>query len=53
MKTFANALKITKKRHDLIAIQISDRAESDLPDLGLVDAENLESGQLNLALVRQ
>jgi uncharacterized protein (DUF58 family) len=42
---FANALKITKKRHDLIAIQISDRAESDLPDLGLVDAENLESGR--------
>jgi uncharacterized protein (DUF58 family) len=41
---FANALKITKKRHDLIAIQISDRAESDLPNLGLVDVENLESG---------
>jgi uncharacterized protein (DUF58 family) len=42
---FSNALKITKKRHDLIAIQISDRAESELPDLGLVDVENLESGR--------
>ena len=41
---FAHALKITKKRHDLIAIQISDRAENDLPNLGLVDVENLESG---------
>lgn len=42
---FSNAMKITKKRHDLIAIQISDRAETELPDLGLVDIQDLESGQ--------
>ncbi len=42
---FSNAMKITKKRHDLIAIQISDRAETNLPDLGLVDIQDLESGR--------
>jgi uncharacterized protein (DUF58 family) len=42
---FASALKITKKRHDMIAIQISDLAENTLPNLGLVDVENLESGR--------
>lgn len=42
---FEHALKITKKRHDLVAIQISDRAETELPDLGLVDIQDLESGK--------
>jgi len=43
-EAFADALRITKKRHDLVALQINDRAESDVLNLGLVNTEDLESG---------
>jgi len=41
---FADALKITKKRHDIVGLQIVDPLEQDLPDLGLVSTQDMETG---------
>ncbi|HEV7232421.1 MAG TPA: DUF58 domain-containing protein [Bacteroidia bacterium] len=43
---FSDALKIAKRRHDLIALQISDPREHTLPDIGLVKLMDAESGAL-------
>lgn len=40
---FHHPMKITRKRHDLVGIQICERAEAELPNLGLVYSEDLES----------
>lgn len=42
---FHNALKISNKKHDLIAIEVFDRAEEKLPNLGLVPWRDLETGE--------
>jgi uncharacterized protein (DUF58 family) len=42
---FEKALKSAVRRHDLIAIGLSDPKESDLPPLGLIELEDLETGQ--------
>lgn len=39
------ALRLTNKRHDLIALSISDRHEHELPDLGLLTVEDSETGE--------
>ena len=38
------ALAVAARRHDLVAIRIGDRREAELPDIGLVDFEDAESG---------
>jgi uncharacterized protein (DUF58 family) len=43
---YEHALRIASKRHDLIPIQVIDRREEQLPDLGLVLMEDLETGEL-------
>jgi uncharacterized protein (DUF58 family) len=43
---YDRALRITSARHDLIPIQIIDRREEELPDLGIVLMEDLETGEL-------
>ena len=43
---YEHALRITSHRHDLIPIQVIDRREEELPDLGVVLMEDLESGEL-------
>lgn len=40
---FHHSMKITRKRHDLVAIQILESAEEQVPDLGLVKTQDLES----------
>jgi uncharacterized protein (DUF58 family) len=40
---FHHAMKITRKRHDLVGIQICEPAEKETPNLGLVQTEDLES----------
>jgi uncharacterized protein (DUF58 family) len=40
---FHLAMKITRKRHDLVAIQILESAEEYIPNLGLVITQDLES----------
>jgi uncharacterized protein (DUF58 family) len=42
---FESAFKRTGRRHDLIAIRISDPSEEDLPTVGLLDLEDAETGQ--------
>jgi uncharacterized protein (DUF58 family) len=41
---FSDALKIARRRHDLIALQISDPREYTLPDIGLVKLRDNETG---------
>ena len=42
---FMEGMRLTKKRHDTIAIKISDNAEKTLPDVGLVQLFNAETGE--------
>jgi uncharacterized protein (DUF58 family) len=42
---FMEGMRLTKKRHDTIAIKISDNAEKMLPDVGLVQFFNAETGE--------
>nr|MBA3706938.1 VWA domain-containing protein [Bacteroidota bacterium] len=42
---FTDALKITNKKHDLVALRIYDKREQELPDLGLVKIMDAETGK--------
>jgi uncharacterized protein (DUF58 family) len=39
-------LGIAARRHDLVAVSVTDPAELELPNLGLVEVEDAESGEL-------
>jgi hypothetical protein len=43
---FENPLSIANKKHDTIAIQIMDRNEKELPDLGIVDLFDPETQRI-------
>lgn len=45
---FENALQVAARRHDLICCPISDPHEESLPDVGLLELENAETGDLYL-----
>ena len=45
---YEKALKVTSKRHDLVAITITDPAELDLPNCGLLTMTDNETGQKKL-----
>jgi uncharacterized protein (DUF58 family) len=42
---FMDALRLTRKRHDLIAIKITDDAEKELPNAGFMRLFNAETGE--------
>jgi|YelNatPaOPRAMG01_1025707.scaffolds.fasta_scaffold00010_112 uncharacterized protein (DUF58 family) len=42
---FAKALRIANRRHDVVAISLTDPRELQLPDVGLLELEDLESGE--------
>lgn len=42
---FMEGMRLTKKRHDTVAIKLSDRAEFELPDVGLIQLYNAETGE--------
>lgn len=44
---FENALALLKRKHDLVALRVYDEAETILPDLGLVQLYNAETGMTN------
>ncbi|HXV28192.1 MAG TPA: DUF58 domain-containing protein [bacterium] len=46
---FEKALKILSRRHDVIAIHLMDRRERDIPNIGLVEMEDRETGKVMLA----
>ncbi|MBL8843897.1 MAG: DUF58 domain-containing protein [Planctomycetes bacterium] len=41
---FERTLAVTARRHDLVAVVLRDPRERELPDVGLVEFEDLESG---------
>lgn len=43
--TFDKALRVSARRHDLIAVTINDPRECVFPDVGLVELEDAESGR--------
>jgi uncharacterized protein (DUF58 family) len=42
---YSRALKVAGKRHDIIGIRISDPRELTMPDVGLVELEDAETGE--------
>lgn len=42
---FEKALRIANQKHDLVALQVYDHRETDLPPIGLVKLKDAESGQ--------
>jgi uncharacterized protein (DUF58 family) len=47
-KDFEKPMRILSKRHDLIAVSISDPREQHLPPVGLVELEDAETGEMVL-----
>jgi len=43
---FQTAIKQANRRHDLVAVQVTDRYELELPDLGRLIFEDAESGEV-------
>lgn len=43
---FRDAVRLTRRRHDLVALQISDPRESSLPNVGIITLEDAETGEL-------
>lgn len=43
---YTDAIKISNKRHDLVALRVTDKAEQELPDVGLVKLLDNESGKI-------
>lgn len=41
---FDDALKVAGKKHDLIGIKVYDRMDMQLPEIGLIEAEDSETG---------
>jgi uncharacterized protein (DUF58 family) len=39
-------LRLTAKKHDLIVIRVTDPAEEELPDVGLTNLQDPETGQV-------
>ncbi len=40
-----DALKIATGKHDIVAVRINDRREEEMPDLGIVEFEDAETGR--------
>lgn len=43
---FEDALKIASKKHDLVALRVSDLRENELPNVGLIRIKDAETGEL-------
>jgi uncharacterized protein (DUF58 family) len=44
-KGYESAIKVTAKRHDLVALKISDPRETVIPDVGLMETQDAETGK--------
>jgi uncharacterized protein (DUF58 family) len=44
MPKFEDALKIASSKHDLMVIHIFDKRDKELPDVGIIEMEDSESG---------
>ncbi len=45
---YEKALRLAMLRHDIVAVRVLDPAERELPDLGLVELEDAETGELRI-----
>lgn len=45
---YADELRTTARRHDLVAIRVCDPAENELPEAGLMELQDAETGELVL-----
>lgn len=45
-ENYDDALKIAARKHDLIAIKVYDKRETELPPVGLIPLEDAESGEI-------
>jgi uncharacterized protein (DUF58 family) len=45
-KGYEKALQIANKRHDMVAITVTDPRELDLPDVGFLELEDAETGEI-------
>jgi uncharacterized protein (DUF58 family) len=45
---WSTLLRATASHHDVVCVPVSDPAESNLPDVGLVELEDPETGELVL-----
>ena len=45
-KGYEKALQIANKRHDIVAITITDPRELELPDVGFIELEDAETGEI-------
>ncbi len=43
---FEDAIRISNKKHDVIAVNISDAGEKEIPNIGLVKVKDAETGQV-------
>jgi len=46
--TYERLLRATARHHDMVCVPVSDPAERELPDVGLVELEDPETGELTL-----
>jgi len=44
-KDFDDAIRIANKKHDLIAVRIFDKRETEIPNVGLLQVKNAETGK--------
>jgi uncharacterized protein (DUF58 family) len=47
-ENYQKALQIANRRHDLVAITITDPRETELPDVGFIELEDAETGEVIL-----
>ena len=45
-KDFEDALKLANRKHDIVALQIYDQRENELPDAGIIHLKNAETDEL-------
>ena len=45
---FERALRIANKRHDMVAVSITDPRELEIPNVGFVELEDAETGEIKL-----
>ncbi len=45
-KRGGDSLRIANKKHDIVALRISDKREAELPDVGLIRIKDAETGKL-------
>jgi uncharacterized protein (DUF58 family) len=45
---FERALRIANKRHDMVAVSITDPRELEIPNIGFVELEDAETGEITL-----